>query len=114
MRVCRPWNRLSARVPLPVLYKGRPLTTSYRADFLCFGCLIVELKALHRLTTVEESQVINYLKASGFHKALLLNFGANEPRANKVERTIADVRETCDENPLRLEIATSLKPGFHF
>ncbi len=63
-------------VPLPIRYKGRSLGTPYRADFICFDQMIVELKALGSITGIEESQVINYLKATGLEIGLLLNFGA--------------------------------------
>lgn len=59
----------------PVTYKGRRLTNHYRPDFICFDEVIVELKALGRISSVEESQLINYLKVTGFQTGLLLNFG---------------------------------------
>ena len=62
-------------VELPVTYKGQQLNTHYRADFVCYDSVIIEVKALDRLSGVEEAQVINYLKITGKEVGLLVNFG---------------------------------------
>ena len=62
-------------VELPVFYKDRQLQTTFRADFICYDRVIVELKAIRRTGRVEQAQVFNYLKATRYHLGLLLNFG---------------------------------------
>jgi len=62
-------------VDLPISYQGQKLNTIYRADFVCYDSVIVELKALANLSGTEEAQILNYLKASGLEVGLLLNFG---------------------------------------
>jgi len=59
----------------PITYKGCKLETFYKPDFIWYESVIVELKALSRISSVEESQVINYLKVTCHQTALLLNFG---------------------------------------
>ena len=60
---------------LPIEYKGEALDCTYRADFICYDSVLLELKALAEITSREQSQVINYLKATGLERALILNFG---------------------------------------
>jgi GxxExxY protein len=60
---------------IPVWYRGQKMLVHYRADFVCFEGVIVELKALSDLSGAEEAQIINYLKATKCPKGLLINFG---------------------------------------
>jgi GxxExxY protein len=62
--------------PLNIAYKSYRLQKGYLADLCCYGNIIVELKALDRLSGKEEAQLLNYLKATGFRVGLLINFGS--------------------------------------
>lgn len=68
-----PFEREAA---LAVRYRGDLLKSAFRVDFVCFDSIIVEIKALQRLSGTEQSQIMNYLKASRLGRALLINFGA--------------------------------------
>ncbi|MDK1022056.1 MAG: GxxExxY protein, partial [Candidatus Hydrogenedentes bacterium] len=60
------------------------LDASYRADFICYGEIIIELKALTKLMDAHLKQVIHYLKSTGLKRALLLNFGASKLEYRRV------------------------------
>jgi GxxExxY protein len=77
---------------LPITYRGSLLATSYRADFVCYSSVLVELKAIQRLSGVEESQVINYLRAPGLTRAILFNFGAP---SRQYKRLVSNLRKSA-------------------
>src|SRR5690349_8809820 len=56
----------AAEVALPIRYKGKLLSCAYRADFVCFENILVEIKAITQLTSADDAQLINELKATGF------------------------------------------------
>lgn len=60
---------------LEINYKGVILEKKYIADFVCFEKIIVELKSVEKINLFHQSQVINYLKATGFKLGILVNFG---------------------------------------
>ena len=74
---------------LPITYKGKLLEKDYYADFICYGKIVVELKAVAALTSSHKAQVINYLKASSNEIGLLIYFGTNSlkwERISKIEK----------------------------
>lgn len=64
-----------AQPELQLSYKGTQLNQAFRPDFICFGKIIVELKSVDSLINPHRSQTINYLNATGFELAMLVNFG---------------------------------------
>ncbi|MEK6976441.1 MAG: GxxExxY protein [Candidatus Thermoplasmatota archaeon] len=60
---------------IPIRFLGRVLQTVYRADFVCHGKVLLELKAQTSVGEIEAAQVLHYLKGSGLPVALLANFG---------------------------------------
>ncbi len=71
---------------LKLSYKQETLEQVYKPDFICYGKIIVELKAVTDVTNEHRAQVHNYLKATGFKLGFLVNFG-HYPKAT-IERIV--------------------------
>lgn len=65
-----------AQKELIIYYKDHTLNKTYIADIVAFDKIVIEIKALTRLSGLEEAQLLNYLRATGFQVGLLINFGA--------------------------------------
>lgn len=65
-----------AQCNFPIHYRNVQLRHTYTPDLLCFGQIIVELKAVKTLTDEHRAQVLNYLKVTGHSLGLLVNFGS--------------------------------------
>lgn len=76
----------AAQVDITLVYKNEPLIQTYRADFICFNKIIVELKAVKAVSDEHRAQVFNYLKATNIRLGLLVNFG-HYPKAT-IERFV--------------------------
>jgi len=66
-----------AQRPIDLIFKGQELKRTFAPDLLCFGKVIVELKAVRRLAAEHRAQLINYLKACRLEVGLLVNFGSH-------------------------------------
>ena len=60
---------------LKLNYMEKELEKTYQADFICFGSVILEIKAVSRLTGEHRAQVLNYIHATNIDVGLLVNFG---------------------------------------
>lgn len=58
----------------PIKYKDLVIDDAYRLDFLVSGLVVVELKTVDALLDVHDAQVLTYLKFTGCHIGLLMNF----------------------------------------
>ena len=73
-----------AQKPIRLAYQGHPLRQTYVADFVCYGRIILEIKALRAIAPEHRAQVINYVRSTNLKLGLLVNFGAT-PRV-EIER----------------------------
>lgn len=71
---------------LPVMYKGKKLGKEYFADFVCYENIIVELKAVHSLAKAHKAQLLNYLNAANMEIGLLVNFGENSLKWERITK----------------------------
>ena len=78
-----PYEREKA---IQIVYKGEPLGEPYRADFVCYGKVIIELKSVSEILDVHRAQIINYLKATKMKLGFLVNFGEESLRIERIAR----------------------------
>jgi GxxExxY protein len=80
------------QVPLPVYYKSRKLDCGYRLDVVVENAIILELKSCEKIEPIYEAQLLTYLKLSGLHLGLILNFNVSMMR-DGIKRIVRELAE---------------------
>ena len=75
--------RAQAQVPITVQYKN-VVVGEYFADIVVEKCVILELKAQQKLAQAGKAQLLNYLKATGLHLGMLVNFAFPKASVKRV------------------------------
>jgi GxxExxY protein len=78
---------VATQVSIPIAYCGVSVDVGYRADLIIDDGVIVELKAVSKLAPIHEAQLLSYLKLSGIHLGLLINFHEQHLR-NGIRRLV--------------------------
>ena len=76
--------------PIAITYKDKPLERVYKADLVCCGNIVVELKSVEKLKAEHTAQLLNYLKATGMPMGILINFGEKPLRYKIVPNYIGN------------------------
>jgi GxxExxY protein len=76
--LCRELNScgltFQRQVPLPVEYKGVKLDCGYRLELIVQDVVVLELKCVEHILPVHEAQLLTYLKLTGKHVGIIINF----------------------------------------
>jgi GxxExxY protein len=91
--------RFERQVPLPVHYKGLRLDCAYRLDLVVEDSVILEIKAIDELLPIHKAQLLTYLKASGKHVGLLINFNVAVLK-NGIKRLVNDFPDEDSQRSL--------------
>lgn len=76
------------QLPVPLMYRGRPVDTAYRLDFLVHNTVVVEAKCVEKLVPIHEAQLMTYLRITGKSVGLLINFNVPLLRDGIVRRVL--------------------------
>ena len=85
-------HKVERQKALPVIYREVQVDVGYRLDLLVDEQVVIELKAVQRLEPLHEAQLLSYLKLSGFHVGLLINFNVKVLK-NGIRRLVNNLPE---------------------
>jgi len=65
-----------SQAEITLSYKYIPLKQTYKADFVCYDLILIEIKAVSEISDTHKAQLLNYLKATRYKLGLLVNFSS--------------------------------------